>query len=51
LWVVNVRSILQVVAMVPFPFLIDDSNNWYYLIEKVGLDMIDVDTWDADADE
>lgn len=36
--------------MVPFPFLINDSNNWYYLIEKIGLDVADVDTQYDDVD-
>jgi hypothetical protein len=43
LLVVEAHSILQVVAMVPFPFLINNSSNWYYLIEKIGLSIADVD--------
>ena len=37
--------------MVPFPFLLDNCNNNYFMIEKVGLDVIEADTQDDDADE
>ena len=43
LWVINVRSILSVVAMIPFPFLLNGHDNYYYIVEKIGLDVIDVD--------
>ena len=29
--------------MVPFPFLIDGHSDQYFMIEKVGLDVIEVD--------
>jgi hypothetical protein len=51
LWVVDARSILSVVAMVPFPFLIDGHDNYYYMIEKIGLDVIEVDEQENNVDE
>ena len=50
-WIIDVKSILSVVAMVPFPFLLDNRNSNYFMIEKVGLDVIEADTQDDDADE
>ena len=44
IWVIGVKSIISVVAMVPFPFLLDGRNNYYYMIEKVGLDVAEIDT-------
>jgi hypothetical protein len=44
LWVIDVASILSVVAMIPFPFLINGQNNYYYMVEKIGLDIVDADT-------
>jgi len=41
--VIDVRSILAVVAMVPFPFLVDGRGNQYFMIEQVGLDVVDGD--------
>ena len=46
LWVINLKAILSVVAMVPFPYTIDGSNDYYFMVEKVGLDVLDVDTQD-----
>ena len=37
--------------MVPFPFLLDNRNSNYFMIEKVGLDVIEADMQDDDADE
>ena len=37
--------------MVSFPFLLNNCNNNYFMIEKVGLDVIEVDTQDNDADK
>ena len=48
LWVVEIRSILSVVAMIPFPFLINGHSDCYYMVEKIGLDVLDVDTRDDD---
>ena len=41
--VIDVTSILSVVAMVPFPFTIDGEGDQYFMIEHVGLDVVDVD--------
>ena len=41
--VIDVKSILSVVAMVPFDFLIDNCSDQYYMIEKVGLDVAEAD--------
>ena len=29
--------------MVPFPFLLNGLDSYYYMVEKIGLDVIDVD--------
>jgi hypothetical protein len=50
LLVIDVKSILSVVAMVPFPFLLDDREDNYFMIEKVGLDVVEADIQDDDAD-
>ena len=44
LTVIDVKSVLSVVAMAPFPFLIDGKDNQYFMIEKAGLDVIEADT-------
>jgi len=41
--VIDVKSILSVVAMIPFPFTIDGDGDQYFMIEHVGLDVVDVD--------
>ena len=41
--VINVKSILSVVAMVPFPYLIGGDDNQHFVIEKIGLDVIEVE--------
>ena len=43
LTVIDVKLVLSVMAMVPFPFLIDGHSDQYFMIEKVGLDVIEVD--------
>lgn len=45
LMVVNVGSILSVIAMVPFP---GGDGNRFFLIEKIGLDVIGVDNLEDD---
>ena len=37
------KSILSVVAMVPFNFLVDSHDNQYFMIEQVGLDVVEAD--------
>lgn len=44
--VIDVGSILSVVAMAPFPFLVDGQGDQYFLIEKIGLDIVDADPID-----
>lgn len=41
--VINVKSILSVVAMIPFPFIAGGNENQYFTIEKIGLDVIDTE--------
>ena len=41
--VIDVKSIISVVAMVPFPFAIDGDGNQYFMMEHVGLDIVDAD--------
>lgn len=48
LWVIDTKSILSVVAMVPFPFLLNNHDSNYFMIEQVGLDVIEADD-DADV--
>ncbi|KAF9646784.1 hypothetical protein BDM02DRAFT_3156425 [Thelephora ganbajun] len=49
--VVNVKSIISVVAMVPFPFIVRGCNNQYFMIEQIGLDVVDTDATVASADD
>jgi len=48
LMVVDAKSILSVVAMVPFPFLLNGRGDQYFMIEKVGLDVIEADNLEDD---
>lgn len=41
--VINVKSILSVVAMVPFPFLVGGRDGQHFVIEKIGLDVLEAD--------
>ena len=41
--VINIKSILSVVAMVPFPFLVDGQEDQFFMVEQIGLDVIEVD--------
>ena len=43
LLVIDAKSILSVVAMVPFPFSLDGHGDQYFTIEKMGLDVFEVD--------
>lgn len=43
LTVIEASCILAVVAMPPFPFLINGQDSQYFVIEKAGLDVIEVD--------
>jgi len=49
--VIDTKSILSVVAMVPFDFLIDNYDGQYFMIEKAGLDVVDGDDPEDDDDE
>ena len=44
--VIDVKPILSVVAMVPFQYAINSLDNQHFMIEKIGLDVVDVDTED-----
>ena len=48
--VIDVKCILSVVAMVPLQRAINGLNDYYFVIEKIGLDVVDVYT-DAEEDE
>jgi hypothetical protein len=48
--VIDAKCILSVVAMVPFQYLVDGLDIQYFMIEKIGLDVVDVDV-DAEEDE
>ena len=48
--VIDAKSILSVVAMVPFRYAVDGLNNYFFMIEKIGLDVIEVDT-QGDSEE
>jgi len=41
--VIDVKSIVAVVAMIPFLFAIDGDGDQYFMIEHVGLDVVDAD--------
>lgn len=41
--VINIKSILSVVAMVPFPFVVGGRPNQYFMVERIGLDVIETD--------
>lgn len=41
--VIDVKAILSVVAMVPFRYAINTLDNHYFMIEKIGLDVVDTD--------
>lgn len=41
--VIDVESISSVVAMAPFPFIVDGHGDQYFLIEQAGLDVVDAD--------
>jgi hypothetical protein len=44
LMVIDVVSILSVVAMIPYPFFIDGHGEQYFMVEQIGLDVIEVDS-------
>lgn len=46
--VVDIESILSVVAMAPFPFLVDGQDEQYFMIEQPGVDVIEADTLEDD---
>jgi len=47
--VIDVKSILSVVAMVPFPFIVGGRGDQHFVIEKIGLDVLEAD--DSEDDE
>ena len=48
--VIDAKSILSVIAVVPFPFVVRGRNNQYYMVEKIGLDILEADV-DVDDEE
>lgn len=49
--VIDANSICSVVAMVPFQYAIDGGGDYYFMIEKIGLDVVDADTSGEDEQE
>ena len=47
--VIDAKSILSVVAMIPFNFLIDNNSDQYFMIEQVGLDVVEADDPEDDG--
>ena len=41
--VVDANLILSVVAMIPFPFLVNGHRGQFFMVEQIGLDVIKVD--------
>ena len=41
--VIDAKSILSVVAMIPFPFLVNGHRGQFFMVEQIGLDVIEVD--------
>lgn len=41
--VIGIKTILSVVAMIPFPFLVGGRSEMYFTIERMGLDVIDTE--------
>ena len=41
--VIDVNLIISVVAMVPFPYALDDRGDQYFVVEQVGLEVVDTD--------
>jgi len=41
--IVDAKLILSVVAMVPFRYALDGVDNHYFVIEQIGLDVVEVD--------
>ena len=41
--VIDIKSILSVVAMVPFPFIVGGRSRQYFMIEQIGLDIVETD--------
>lgn len=46
LMVIDAKSILSVVAMIPFPFLVDGHGEQFFMVEQIGLDVLEVDELD-----
>ena len=47
--VINVKSILSVIVMVPFPFTLRGHGDQYFMIEQIGLDVAEVDATEDNA--
>lgn len=49
--VIDAKSIVSVVAMVPFPFVVGGRSNQFYMIEQMGLDVVETDDSVAQVDD
>ena len=49
--VIDVKLILSVVAMVPFPFIVGGRSKQYFMIEQIGLDIVKTDVPAAQFDD
>jgi hypothetical protein len=49
--VIDVKSIVSVIAMVPFPFLVGGRNNQYFMVEQIGLDVVETDVISPSLDD
>lgn len=41
LLVIDAKSILSVVAMIPFPFIVGGHDQQHFVVERVGLDVLE----------
>lgn len=41
--IIDVKSIVSVVGMIPFPYTLDDRGDQYFVAEQIGLDVVDTD--------
>jgi len=49
--VIDAKSILSAVAIVPFPFIVGGYDEQYFVVEKIGLDVLEVHDDEGDGDD
>ena len=49
--VIEAKSILSVVAAVPFPFVVGGRGNQFFIIEQIGLDVVETEDTVATLDD